>query len=153
MVIRTENSVKISTPLEYPFNNRGHGLSFFSNDQSNPAEIFIFNNKTDDTFDNQAVKITPHLSLPMIRSHQSQTTLQLIAIKDVISELGQSARPDWLQSERWPGNWWWISVHWFVLIASCEWILGGMRSHCWGLNSIRWQWNVCICWCSGREPK
>ena len=68
-------------------------LVFFSNDKSNSTEIFIFYNKTDDTSDNHAVEMTPHLSLPMIRSHQSQTTLDLIAIKDVISELGQSARP------------------------------------------------------------
>ena len=87
MVTRTETLVQIRTLLEYPFNNRGYGL------KSNPAEIFIFNNKTDDTSDNQALGMTPHLSLPMIRSHQSQTTPKLIAIKDVISELGQSARP------------------------------------------------------------
>ena len=81
--------------------------------------------------------MTPHLNLQMIKSHQSQTTPKFIAIKDVISELGQSAWPGWLQSERWPSNWWWISVHWFVLIASCQWILGEMRSHCWGLNSYQ----------------
>ena len=61
---------------------------FYSNDKSNPAEIFIFNNKTDDTSDNHAVEMTPHLSLPMIRSHQSQTTPKLIAIKDVIPQQG-----------------------------------------------------------------
>ena len=46
-----------------------------------PASIITVG-KIDDTSDNHAVGMTPHQSLPMIRFHQSKTTLKLIAIED-----------------------------------------------------------------------
>ena len=126
--------------LEDEFNSTGIWTCSLQNDKSNPSDtVACIFEKTDDRSDNHAVGMTPHLNLQMIRSHQSQPTPHLIAIADVIPQLGQSVWPCWLQSERWPGNWWWISVQ---ISPDCFTNLCGMRYHCWRLNFVAWELNL-----------